>query len=484
MKKTMKKQMCLTTGSHISYRKSTPRFYCCIYTFSDRDRITRALNALEKNPFIRFPHPSLIIAMHSYTTKTPLIDDTYTHTIAAMDLLNLYAYPNINGYSKFTIGLTVKKNFGEELSFTIGRAIPLTDYNGNILEKKEVFSRIYDTIKEYSEKYAGDLTLRLLLRVFCAVNSSKNKPDLTLEDRIQLLLDIMKDGLCEYAPIELKEIRHHNRVYDRITKEKPSFKECKPFIVADLETVMINNVHTPYAAGLMVVRPGKKIYNQYIDIYFSEDYTLILDKFEDRSNRLLSDMLNRIIVLGKKEKAPFTVYFHNFSRFDGIILINNLIVKQNIDKIYKVKPMIRNNVLYEAVVYKNNEIVMRLRDSLSLLPGTLKELAKNLCPGLGDKGDIDHSQIQLSNLEAKKEDIIKYLKQDVLLLGGIMQKAQSIFFDLFQIDILNNITLSALAMSIFRTHYYDDTKWPIYIPSKNADNFIRKGTYRFCSLLY
>lgn len=53
-------------------------------------------------------------------------------------------------------------------------------------------------------------------------------------------------------------------------------------MVADIETILINKVHKPYAAGLLMVRPGKKISPIMIDTYFSEEYTLILDSFEER----------------------------------------------------------------------------------------------------------------------------------------------------------------------------------------------------------
>ncbi len=50
-------------------------------------------------------------------------------------------------------------------------------------------------------------------------------------------------------------------------------------MVADTETILIDNVHKPYAAGLLMVRPGEQINDIMIDTYFSEDYSLILDSF-------------------------------------------------------------------------------------------------------------------------------------------------------------------------------------------------------------
>ncbi|GAB2213565.1 hypothetical protein Droror1_Dr00017875, partial [Drosera rotundifolia] len=66
---------------------------------------------------------------------------------------------------------------------------------------------------------------------------------------------------------------------------KPCCTELKPFIVADTETLLIDNVHKPYAAGLLMVRPGEEINKIMIDTYFSENYSIILDSFEERNTK-------------------------------------------------------------------------------------------------------------------------------------------------------------------------------------------------------
>lgn len=63
---------------------------------------------------------------------------------------------------------------------------------------------------------------------------------------------------------------------------KSRAKERKAFIVADFETVMIDKQHVPDAAGLSLVRPGEKISNMLIDVYYSEEYRF-LSSFQDRS---------------------------------------------------------------------------------------------------------------------------------------------------------------------------------------------------------
>ncbi|GJU38579.1 DNA polymerase-like protein [Tanacetum coccineum] len=126
----------------------------------------------------------------------------------------------------------------------------------------------------------------------------KTRSTLSLEKRSKMVEEILDKGLCEFEPIRTKEIRHKNMVYTHITTSKESCKGTKAFIVADLETILVKNTHTPYAAGLMVVRPGKDITHEHIDTYFSEDYSILSDEFEDRSARVLYEMIHRIEAFG------------------------------------------------------------------------------------------------------------------------------------------------------------------------------------------
>lgn len=76
---------------------------------------------------------------------------------------------------------------------------------------------------------------------------------------------------------------------DKYDKENISYdKENTPY-----------KAHTPYAAGLMMVCPGEKINDIMIETFFSEDYSIILDKFEDRSTSLLYDLIVRISIIAR-----------------------------------------------------------------------------------------------------------------------------------------------------------------------------------------
>jgi len=137
----------------------------------------------------------------------------------------------------------------------------------------------------------------------------------------------------------------------------------------------------------------------------------------------------------------------------------------------------RNNMLYEIAVFLDNKLVFNLRDSLTRLTSPLHTLAKHLCPQLGSKGSIPYDDIFVDNLSTLIYQLISYMKQDILLLGGVMLKAQDIYWKLYNIDIVTKLTLSSLALAIFRTKYYDSDNWPTHIPTRNEDTFIRRGYY-------
>lgn len=134
-------------------------------------------------------------------------------------------------------------------------------------------------------------------------------------------------------------------------------------------------------------------------------------------------------------------------------------------------------MLYEISVYLGKKRVFRLRDSYTLLPSSLETLSKTLCPQLGSKGSIQHDEVNEFNLMKLKAELLDYMQQDIRLLGGVMLKAQDIYWTQYKVDIENCMTLSTLAMTIYRTSYYDENSWPIHIPSMNEDTFIRRGYY-------
>ncbi|KAF6162035.1 hypothetical protein GIB67_002624 [Kingdonia uniflora] len=117
------------------------------------------------------------------------------------------------------------------------------------------------------------------------------------------------------------------------------------------------------------------------------------------------------------------VYFHNFSRFDGILILK---------------------------YYTSNG---------------------------GVKGSIQHDKLRVSMLQNQRDQLLDYMRQDIHLLAGVVMKTQEIYWTEYSIDITSCLTLSSQAMKIFRSRYYNDKEFPIHIPNRNEDEFFRSGYY-------
>lgn len=197
--------------------------------------------------------------------------------------------------------------------------------------------------------------------------------------------------------------------------------------MADIETILNENrEHVPYAIGVMKVSPGQELPSKgSITWWFSEDLFLG-SSFEDRSIMILNGFLDYIKLLFQSDRMLKVIYFHNLSRFDGILIIKHIIANR---PDWVVNPLMRNGSIYQFII-KVNQVKILFRDTMKLLPSSLHTLGGSLCPELGDKGDVDHSTVSVDNLKERKVELLAYMKQDIHLLGGIMLKTQAIYLDL------------------------------------------------------
>lgn len=418
----------------------------------------------------------------------PRIEEISRLTYGFYVLLEQYAYNIKSKYVKVTLGYNMQLPSGIEVECTLGSAIPLYDNMGNLLPKRLIYYHIEKQVREYADRYENSVIKGLFIHIYYIHEENQTSlfsPIPGLED--SLLFDIRQVLSCSMTNRDLPPVQSlqfkEGRVPKYITALKASDREeCRSFIVADIETVMLNKIHVPYAAGYLVVNPGDDLTSIPIPIktFFSEDHIFYSDKFEKRSERMLELFLYDLEQYVKSNRDVRTVYFHNFSRFDGIFILRHY-VNQG-DK-YKIIVLLRNAKLYELKIRRKNlssenyTFILRFRDSLTLLPSPLALLSKALCPELGSKGELAHKDLRVDNLQVHKEEIMKYLRQDILLLGGVMKKVQEINWSHYSIDIENVMTVSSLVMTIFRMKYLNDKLFQISIPTRNQDAFIRRGYY-------
>lgn len=283
----------------------------------------------------------------------------------------------------------------------------------------------------YGDRYQDAVIKGVFLNIYYESKDSIKSldfPNISDSDMIGKIIKEMDSYIISANLPEAKSLMYkQSRIPSKISAIKGNnIQESRPFIVADIETVMVNNVHVPYAAGYLVVKPGDdltSIPSYSIQTFFSENHITFYPNFEERSQRMLFNFLSNFEECVIKNSRLRTVYFHNLARFDGIFILRYYTDRGNK---YKIKPLLRNHKLYELKVYINEKLLLRFRDSCTLLPSSLESLGRTLCPELGPKGSIPHDDLVVSDLQDNSEDLINYLRQDILILGGVMLKAQEI----------------------------------------------------------
>lgn len=245
----------------------------------------------------------------------------------------------------------------------------------------------------------------------------------------------------------------------------------------DIETRVENNIHVPYCIGFY---DGNIMKSFYITDYLDH-------------NEMIKDLIKFIC---KPKYSGNTIYVHNLSKFDGILLFNKLIttkidqIKTKLSTTMRDSKMIQLKLLFsnkKSEVLKHN---ITFRDFLLILPLSLKDLAKNfnvfglkgLFPysflndsinnnvDLNYKGEVPNKFYFNSNLEqveynnyikeydlklwSLREETIKYCNNDCLILHEILQKFNQFIFEKFKINIINFPTLPSLAFAIFRSKYF------------------------------
>jgi len=217
---------------------------------------------------------------------------------------------------------------------------------------------------------------------------------------------------------------------------------------ADMETILINDVHQPIAFGycningtisdVFVVNPKSS--------QIKEDFLIILSK-----------------CLGSLKKDNYIIYFHNLSGFDGFLLLKNLYNLFPADEVTFIE---KDNKIYE-IRCKN----LLLKDSYLLLPKSLKKLSQ-ITNIYYTKSNFKYENI--SSIWFKKPFLIKVLlKNDILCLLETFTLFARTFSRNFNINIYDFLSLSSLSLNLYLDNFYEKpliVKNNIYI-----DRFIRKS---------
>lgn len=209
-------------------------------------------------------------------------------------------------------------------------SVTVTEHNPKTLDIMIHFSEPFpvsdwDTLNEnltfvfvtMAEKYDAELVIsRLLLRVYCEDKlSPAERKTLSLPEIDKIFEKYIKNRIKRSAlnarigkHEEARSLAQKKPKRDKSTLKalKPKARESVvPFLVADIETVLINDVHRPYAIGVMMVSPDKPLEPPYdIDTYFSEDH-ITCESFEERSTKIMDAFLTAVNRLRGRDSQDY-----------------------------------------------------------------------------------------------------------------------------------------------------------------------------------
>jgi hypothetical protein len=253
----------------------------------------------------------------------------------------------------------------------------------------------------------------------------------------------------------LRKQQLNNKYFQLLKAEKSLINN---FYTLDIETIKMDNKLNPY---LICAYNGK----DYITSYNNNQKELFNSFFEQ--------LLSKI-----KPGTKTLIYAHNLSNFDGIFLLRHLL------SLGKVEPLIFNGKLMSIKVKigsnKSEYKTIVFKDSYLLLPLSLRKLCAAFEIVLG-KGyfpfllnniyysgvlpkfeywtGISLTEFKLFKTANKNKmwnfelEATKYCKLDCQCLHEVLTKFNKLIFNHFNINIHKALTLPALAMRIYKTHY-------------------------------
>nr|AVP27553.1 hypothetical protein [Helianthus annuus] len=84
----------------------------------------------------------------------------------------------------------MNQSFGEEITYTLGSAIPLTSNDGALLPKNEIYARVKEAFLKNAELYNGSCLVQVIIRAYMDQVEKQDRPELKVSDRYQELLSI------------------------------------------------------------------------------------------------------------------------------------------------------------------------------------------------------------------------------------------------------------------------------------------------------
>lgn len=228
------------------------------------------------------PYTGSLYASISFGDPSPSAIDCEVLTLAFLLLIEKYAYRIETSYMKITLGYRMQLPSSADFSFTLCKALPLCDEKGNRLNKRKILSTIEALVISLGERYIESEIKGVFIHLYFDQNEANKKIDFPTEISSEIaaaiksnIINVLTSDkvLCDLP--EVKSLKSkESRIPTKMNAIKTRGKACRSFIVADIETVLVNSVHVPYAAGYLVVHPGSDLTSlpsHFIETFYSEN---------------------------------------------------------------------------------------------------------------------------------------------------------------------------------------------------------------------
>lgn len=174
-------------------------------------------------------------------------------------------------------------------------------------------------------------------------------------------------------------------------------------------------------------------------------------------------------------QGHYTVYFWNGSAFDVPLLLMRCIQRSELPEV-------------DGTIKKNNRLVtlrfdtgykcsITLRDGYLMCPESLATACKAFgVPADIAKSDFDHSRVySWATAEEHRQEVLRYLKNDVLSLEWVVAEFGQQMYNLFKLDIADFVTLPHLASNAWRMVARPMINKRLLIPTFAEDQEFRPG---------
>lgn len=254
------------------------------------------------------PFPGCLYASLSFVKPYPAAVETNILSLAIILLLEAYCDRIDSPYKKLTVGFTLRRRpHTPNFTFTLKNAMVLCDTKGQALNRGAIYLEIEQRVRLVAERYIEGDVQSIFINFYFEMESKDPKLDmqLTLTSKLaskikEYVLRVLNGEIdCSYIPAPKSLLKKPSRRPTKVTAIRSKKQlSCRPFLVADLERVIVNHAHIAYAAGYMEVIPGTDLTVHplpAIHTFYSESRVNEEPSFETRSRSMLNHFLRSLL---------------------------------------------------------------------------------------------------------------------------------------------------------------------------------------------